>query len=238
LELLDLSFKKRAEIFVMSYLILRMAKLDPETSPLLSFDKGSGFDLWQEHARTLRSWDDLSLARWLNQTLGQLYEHCWRASHPLVVAYRLGATVANQRDLWNRRTFSLNTNYPSASCCGAPTIPFISFEVCSHGLYCSCCGDILLTVEDLSPSLAVSFRKWGSSYERLHQVAHWTDEERRRCGDYDKALDQAADQASPLLARLGYQLSPKALSIYPAIFWEDADNCLDIIPEDVVPPTE
>lgn len=219
----------------------RVSQMDgspKETTPLLSFEKESGFDLWQEHTRALKSWDDLSLARWLSQTLGQLHERCWRASHPLVVAYRLGATVAHQRDLWNRRSLSFNHNYQAASCCGAPSIPFISFEVCTHGVYCSCCGEVLARLEDLAPALAAKFRDWGRAYDPIHQVAHWTDPERKQCGDYDKALDLSCERAAPLLARMGYQLAPSFLPIYSAVFWEDADNCLDVIPEDIAPPAE
>ncbi len=215
-----------------------MSEHQKETSPLLNLEKGGGFDLWQEHTRALKSWDDLSLTRWLNQTLGQLHERCWRASHPFVVAYRLGATVAHQRDLWNRRSFSFNPNYPSAACCGAPAIPFISFEVCTHGIYCSCCGEVLVTIEDLPEKLAHDFRHWSKKYDALHQVAHWSDDERKKHGDHNKALDQACDQASPLLAKLGYQLAPQLLHHHPTVFWDDADNCLDIIPEEIGPPDE
>lgn len=213
-----------------------MAKPPKETSPLLNFEKQGGFDLWQEHTRALKTWDDLSLARWLNQTLGQLHERCWRASHPLVVAYRLGATVAQQRDIWNRRTFSFNNHYQRAPCCGAPTIPFISFEVCTHGLYCSCCGEVMNTLEELPAEINSGFRQWGASYDIIHQVAHWSDPERKQCGDYDRALDDACERAIPLLAKLGYELAPKVLRAFPAVFWEDADNCLDVIPEDIAPP--
>jgi hypothetical protein len=217
---------------------LPMGKQDHETSPLLNFEPTRGFDLWQEHTRALKAWDDLSLSRWLNQTLGQLLDRCWRASHPLVVSYRLGATVAHQRDLWNRRTFSFNHNYHRATCCGAPAIPFVSFEAFSHGIYCSCCGEILATIEEMPPQLANNFRQWGMSYDMIHQVAHWTDEERRRSGDYDKALDQASERAAPLLAHLGYKFAPQLLGTYPVVFWEDCDNCLDVIPEDIHPVPE
>jgi hypothetical protein len=213
-----------------------MSKREKETSPLLSFEKEGTFDLWQEHMRALKTWDDLSLSRWLNQTLGQLHERAWRASHPLVVAYRLGATVAHQRDLWNRRTFTSNHHYELAVCCGAPQIPFVTFEVSTHGIYCSCCGEVLNTLDHFAVPLAEAFRKWGQTYEPIHQVAHWTDGERKKSGDYNKAFDQAFEKAIPLLAQLGYELTPQLLLTYPTVFWEDADNCLDVIPEDVNPP--
>ena len=49
--------------------------------------------LWQEYARVFRDWDDLTLGRWLAQTLGQLEGRAWRLSHPLVGAYRLAAKI-------------------------------------------------------------------------------------------------------------------------------------------------
>jgi hypothetical protein len=215
-----------------------MSKSQKETSPLLRLEKGGGFDLWREHARALKSWDDLLLSRWLNQMLGHLHEVCWRASHPLVVSYRLGATVAYQRDIWNRQTFSVNSNYQVAACCGAPCIPFVSFEVCTHGIYCSCCGEVLETLEDMPNPIANVFRRWGKTYDVFHQVAHWTEEEQKRCSDYDTALDKATQGALPLLGELGYQLAPRLLARFPSVMWEDADNCLDIIPEDIIPAGE
>jgi len=62
--------------------------IDPE-SPL---DK-----LWQEYGRVFHDFDDLTLARWLAQTLGQLKGRAWRLSHPLLGAYRLAAQIAHDR---------------------------------------------------------------------------------------------------------------------------------------------
>ena len=47
--------------------------------------------LWKEYAAAFRDFDDLTLARWLAQTLGQLEGKSWRLSHPLLGAYRLAA---------------------------------------------------------------------------------------------------------------------------------------------------
>ena len=40
--------------------------------------------LWQDYAGVFRGFDDLQLARWMSQTLGQLHGSLWRMSHPLV----------------------------------------------------------------------------------------------------------------------------------------------------------
>ena len=215
-----------------------MSKSEKETTSLLKLEKEGEFDLWHEHMRALKSWDDLSLARWLNQTLGQLFERSWRASHPLVLAYRLGAAVAHQRDLWNRRILSIDAHYQPTDCCRAPSIPFVTFEACTHGIYCSCCGEVLLMIEELEASLASSFKHWSSHYEAVHSVAHWSEEERKRYGDYDEALDRASARAVPLLSRFGYQLVPRFLQTFPTVFWEDSDHCLDILPEEIPPVAE
>jgi hypothetical protein len=51
--------------------------------------------LWQEYEAVFRDFDDLMLARWMAQTLGQLEGRAWRLSHPLVGAYRLAANHAH-----------------------------------------------------------------------------------------------------------------------------------------------
>src|SRR5882724_971729 len=47
--------------------------------------------LWNEYSQVFREFDDLTLARWLAQTLGQLGGKAWRLSHPLLRAYALAA---------------------------------------------------------------------------------------------------------------------------------------------------
>ncbi|MDE3068113.1 MAG: hypothetical protein KGJ60_11255, partial [Verrucomicrobiota bacterium] len=66
----------------------------------MAFESEAPLDaLWQEYSRAFREWDDLTLARWLAQTLGQLEGRAWRLSHPLVGAYRLGAQLAHDRQV-------------------------------------------------------------------------------------------------------------------------------------------
>ena len=43
--------------------------------------------LWMGYSRVFVEMDDLSLARWMAQTLGQLSGHAWRLSHPLLQTY-------------------------------------------------------------------------------------------------------------------------------------------------------
>ena len=69
-------------------------------------------------------------------------------------------------------------------------------------------------------------------YEPVHAVAHW-DDRQRRAGNYDDAFENAAKQAEQLLAYNGRELAPKLLEFYAAVIWEDADECLEVRPEDV-----
>ena len=52
--------------------------------------------LWKEYGLVFHEFDDLTLARWLAQTLGQLAGKTWRLSHPLLGAYRLGAQIGHE----------------------------------------------------------------------------------------------------------------------------------------------
>src|SRR6478736_370779 len=59
--------------------------------------------LWKEYSAVFRGLDDLSLARWLAQTLGQLEGKAWRLSHPLLGAYRLAAQLGQDKHIWFKR---------------------------------------------------------------------------------------------------------------------------------------
>src|SRR5205814_2545166 len=70
----------------------------------MAIDPESPLDrLWQEYSRVFNDFDDLTLARWLAQTLGQLEGRAWRLSHPLLGAYRLAAQIAHDRQTWLKR---------------------------------------------------------------------------------------------------------------------------------------
>ena len=48
------------------------------------------------------------------------------------------------------------------------------------------------------------------------------------------AAEQAAKEAEALLGRAGGKLAAKLLEFYPAVIWEDQDECLEVRPEDVL----
>lgn len=189
--------------------------------------------LWKEYGKAFKDFDDLTLARWLAQTLGQLEGKAWRQSHPLVVAYRLAAQLAHDRQIWLQRLATPPVAYTESPCCRAPFLPLLTRDVRETGLICQHCNDTLVPFEDLPSDLRVEFEAWAAEYEPVHAVAHWDDRRRKSAGDYDRAFEKAAQQAERLLAVAGTALAPKLLSVHPAVIWEDQDECLEVRPEDV-----
>ena len=190
--------------------------------------------LWKEYGRAFEGWDDLTLARWLAQTLGQLEGRSWRLTHPLVGAYRLAAQLAYERQVWLKRLATPPAAYAESPCCRAPFLPLLTRDVCAEGLICQHCNEILVPLEELPIGLREALAAWAQQYEPVHAVAHWDDRQRRRTGNYDDAFENAARQAEQLLALAGRDLAPKMLDTYAAVLWEDQDECLEVRPEDVV----
>jgi hypothetical protein len=189
--------------------------------------------LWKEYSTAFRDFDDLTLARWLAQTLGQISGRAWRLSHPLLGAYRLAAQLAHERQIWLKRLATQPAPYQESTCCRAPLLPLFTRDVLDAGLICQHCGDTCVGFEDVPDELKAEVRSWADQYSPLHAVAHWDDAQRKRSGNYDGKLDDAADQVETLLARAGREIVPKFLDHYPAVVWEDQDECLEVRPEDI-----
>ena len=189
--------------------------------------------LWQEYSLAFRDFDDLTLARWMAQTLGQIQGRCWRLSHPLLGAYRLAAQIAHERQIWLKRLVSAPANYLEAPCCRAPLLPLLTRDVVDSGLVCQHCSETAVPFDDLSPALQSSLKAWAEEYAPVHAVAHWEDRQRRSVGDYDHALEDAAKEAERLLGLAGKQLAPQLLESCAAVIWEDQDECLEVRPEDI-----
>lgn len=191
--------------------------------------------LWKEYGAFFRDFDDLTLARWMAQTLGQLEGKTWRLSHPLLGAYRLAAQHGHERQVWLKRLASAPAAYADAPCCRAPTLPLLTRDVRESGLICQHCNETLVALDDIPEPLRVELVDWASKYEPVHAVAHWDDRQRSTCGDYDRALELAAKEAERLLLHAGTVLAPKCAELYSAVVWEDQDECLEVRPEDVLP---
>ena len=52
-------------------------------------------------------------------------------------------------------------------------------------------------------------------------------------GDYDLCCEQAAEKAEKMLAQVGGELTSNLLELFPAVIWEDHDDCLQVRPEDI-----
>jgi hypothetical protein len=200
----------------------------------MPFESESPFDsLMKEYARVFRDWDDLTLARWLAQTLGQFAGRTWRSSHPLVGAYLLAAKIAHDRQIWFKRMATPPAAYAESPCCRAPFLPLLTRDVREAGLICEHCSETLVPFDEIPAELRGELEAWAKNYEPVHAVAHWDDRQRRRAGNYDDAYENAAKQAEQLLSHAGRELAPKLLNTYAAVIWEDQDECLEVRPEDV-----
>lgn len=190
--------------------------------------------LWKEYSLVFREFDDLTLARWLAQTLGQFSGKVWRGSHPLLGAYRLAAQVGNERQIWFKRLVNAPAAYLESPCCRAPMLPLLTRDVRETGLICQHCGDTLVVFEEIPETAKADLEEWASQYAPIHTVAHWDDRQRKAAGNYDRAFEQAAKEAEALLSRAGGQLASRLLEFYPAVVWEDQDECLEVRPEDIL----
>ncbi len=189
--------------------------------------------LWKEYGLGFRDFDDLTLARWMAQTLGQFEGKAWRLSHPLVGAYRLAAQLGHERQIWLKRLATPPAAYAESPCCRAPMLPLLTRDVHEAGLICQHCNETLVPAEELSPALRPALEAWAKRYLPIHGVAHWDDRQRKAAGDYERAYEKAAGEAERLLAEAGKELAPRLLDFFAAVVWEDQDECLEVRPEDV-----
>src|SRR5260370_4397264 len=97
--------------------------------------------LWQEYSEVFRDFDDLTLARWLAQTLGQLEGRAWRLSHPLLGACRLAAQLAHDRQAWLKRLATPPPAYRESPCCRAPLLPPFPRAVAEPGWVSQHCAE-------------------------------------------------------------------------------------------------
>jgi hypothetical protein len=190
--------------------------------------------LWKEYGTAFQDFDDLTLARWMAQTLGQLQGKVWRLSHPLLGAYRLAAQLAHERQIWFKRLVTTPAAYSESPCCRAPNLPLLTRDIRESGLVCQHCSETLVEFDEIPDPLKTDIGQWAEKYKPVHAVAHWEDDLRRAESDYERALESAAKEAERLLLYAGSVLAPKIVEIYPAVVWEDQDECLEVRPEDVL----
>jgi hypothetical protein len=189
--------------------------------------------LWKEYSRVFQDFDDLTLARWMAQTLGQIQGRVWRLSHPLIGCYRLAAQLAHERQVWLKRMVHAPDPYPEAQCCRAPLLPLLTRDVIESGLVCQHCSGTAVPFEELPEELQIPVGNWARKYGPVHAVAHSDEEQRANISTYERAFENAALEAEKLLAGAARDILPAFLDHYPAILWEDQDECLEVRPEDI-----
>lgn len=189
--------------------------------------------LWREYGQPFRAFDDMSLARWLSQTLGQLHGQAWRMSHPLVGSYRLGAQLAHERQVWQQRLVNIPVGYVAAPCCRAPLLPLFTRDIAESGLICQHCGETCFDFADLPDFIRTVIETWSAEYRPVHGVAHWDETKQCSVADYDQAFEEAAQRAERFLADAAQEIIPRLLETFPALVWEDQDECLEVRPEDI-----
>lgn len=190
--------------------------------------------LWKEYAEPFVSFDDLTLGRWLSQTLAQLHGQSWRMSHPLVNSFRIAAHIAHERQIWLKHLVNTPANFPLADCCRAPLFPVFGREVMSSGLICIHCEDTTIAFDDLPKAPQKLISDWASEYGQIHDVAHWDEAQQARVIDYGLELEKARAKATVLLKAIPEKLLPGLLDHFPAVAWDDHDECLELTPEDTI----
>ena len=90
-----------------------------------------------------------------------------------------------------------------------------------------------MAFEDIVPEAQNLLKKWAEEYAAVHAVAHWEESERSSAASYEEAYDNAGEEAERLLIYAGSRLVPILAEFYPAVIWEDQDDCLEVRPEDI-----
>ncbi|MCL5095949.1 MAG: hypothetical protein M1608_00135 [Candidatus Omnitrophica bacterium] len=189
--------------------------------------------LWTEYEQVFHDFDDLTLARWMSQTLGQLQGRVWRLSHPLLGAYRLAAQTGHDRQIWLKRMATPPSDYTIATCCRAPLLPLVTRDVLESGLLCQHCGATAVPFDEIPAELRPRLQDWAECYAPIHAVVHREETHRSAGAIPERELEEAAHGAEQLLARVGREIMPLFLDFYPAAVWEDQDECLEVRPEDI-----
>lgn len=190
--------------------------------------------LWEEYRLFFDGFDDPTLARFVAQLLGQMNGGIWRASHPLAGVLRLGAHTCHQRGLRIGRHARVPEGYGEAMCCGAPAMPLLTREVRERGFICPFCDGTVLGLDDVPEAARMVVRGWAQQYEELHEVAHWDERRREASGNYEEVFNRAAQRGAEMWVDLVEHILPTLVpEVFPAVIWEDHDECLDIRPEDL-----
>lgn len=111
----------------------------------------------------------------------------------------------------------------------------VTRDVVESGLICLHCNDTAVAFGQIADQEAAeALAGWAEKYSATHSVAHWDERRRGLHDNYGQALEQAAIESEHLLLHLGLVLAPPLVEYYPAVVWEDQDECLQVRPEDIM----
>ena len=113
-------------------------------------------------------------------------------------------------------------------------VPVFTRYVLSSGLMCHQCGETAIEFADIPEVLKPGTQSWASEYAGIHEIAHYDEDRLRQIADYEQMFEQAATDAETFLAMAAKELLPKFVEYYPAVIWEDQDECLEVEPKDII----
>ena len=139
-----------------------------QDSAFVATDADAPLDqLWKEYSLVFKEFDDLTLARWLAQTLSQVQGKAWRLSHPLLGAYRLAAQLGHERQIWFKRLTNPPPAYAESPCCRAPMLPLVTRDVREAGLICQHCSETLVPFDEIpGPSRVEATKDVGAQHDK------------------------------------------------------------------------
>ena len=112
-------------------------------------------------------------------------------------------------------------------------LPLFTRDVLNSGLVCPHCGGTAVEFGEIPKALRERTEEWAEDYANAHAVAHYDEKQMRAVSDYDELFEKAAGDAEKFLRTAATELLPQFLEYYPAILWEDHDECLDVEPGDI-----
>jgi hypothetical protein len=87
--------------------------------------------------------------------------------------------------------------------------------------------------DDIPAELKEPLKQWAETYAPIHAVAHWDEQQRKSVPNYDQKIESSAVEVEKLMVSAVKNLLPPFLDHYPAVVWEDQDECLEVRPDDI-----
>ncbi len=161
---------------------------------------------------SFESWDNLTLARWLAQTLGQLEAAPGgsriRSSARIASARKIG----HDRSVWLQRLATPPAAYAESPCCRAPFLPLLTRDVRAEGLICQHCNEILVPFDEIPAELREPRGRMGANNTNPSTPSRTgTTASAGAWGITMTLLKTPRKQAEQLLAVAGRELAPKML---------------------------